>query len=83
MTFLICIYLGVEGKRGKVLFWLENSEINIQTHIDTMYKSEVTGSLVHDEYMDYQDQLTPYYDKNSNLYYKWKEAKDAEDEELE
>ncbi len=76
-------YLGVEGKRGKALFWLENSEINIQTHVDTMYKAKVTGSLVHDEYTDYQDQLTPYNDKNRDLYYKWKEAKDAEDEELE
>ncbi|MBA7584418.1 Thiol-disulfide oxidoreductase ResA [subsurface metagenome] len=76
-------YLEVEGKRGKVLFWLENSEINIQTHVDTMYKAEVTGSLVHDEYTDYQDQLTPYYDKNRDLYNKWKDAKDAEDEELE
>lgn len=76
-------YLGVEGKRSKALFWLENSEINIQTHVDTMYNAEVTGSLVHDEYTDYQDQLTPYYDKNRDLYYKWKEAKDAGDEELE
>lgn len=41
--------LRVDGRRGSLTFFLENSEISIDGNADSMYFAEVTGSAVHDE----------------------------------
>jgi len=48
-------YLFVKGK-GSFNFFLENSEITINAHIDTLWDSEIIGSVIQDDY-DFFDRL--------------------------
>ena len=61
-------YLSVEGKRGYLMFFLENADITITAHSDSLYNAEVTGSVTHSEYMAYSSGLEPLYERNNNLF---------------
>lgn len=73
-------YLQVDGKRGVMAFYLENSEINISGHVDSLYQAEVTGSAVQDEQKAFQESLTPLYEKRSALVGNLRAAQAEEDE---
>lgn len=75
-------YLMVDGKRGAARFFLENSEITITGHVDTLYQVEVEGSMVHDEYVGYNESLEPFGDEFRELYRLRKEAKEEGNEEM-
>ena len=68
-------YLMVPGKRGRAMIFLENSAISVNGHADTLWKPEITGSAVQDEYVAYQEQIQAIYDKLNKL---WEEFKAAE-----
>jgi len=61
-------YLSVEGKRGYLMFFLENTDITITAHSDSLYNAEVTGSVTHSEYITYSKGLEPLYERNNNLF---------------
>ncbi len=74
-------YLYVDGKRGAGRFFLENSEIQITGSADTLYKIEVSGSSVQDEYKAFNDELSMFNDEFRANYEQRKLAKDAKDDE--
>lgn len=74
-------YLSVDGKRGRLGFFLENSDIIITGIADTLYNAKIEGSLTQSEYEQYNEALSPYYEKNSELYQAYREATQEGDEE--
>jgi len=54
MTFLV-----TPGKSEQTTFFLENSEISLSGHIDSLSKANVTGSKTQDEYLAYLAKLNP------------------------
>ena len=74
-------YLFVDGKRGAGRFFLENSEIQITGSADTLYKMEVSGSTVQDEYKAFKDELNQFNDEFRANYEQRKLAKEAGDDE--
>ncbi len=74
-------YLYVDGKRGAGRFFLENSEIQITGSADTLYKIDVSGSPVQDEYNAFNDELSTFNDEFRANYEQRKLAKDAKDDE--
>ena len=75
-------YFMVDGKRGAARFFLENSEISVSGHVDTLYQMEVEGSVIQDEYVAYNESLEPYSDEFRELYQQRKQATDEGNEEL-
>jgi peroxiredoxin len=57
------------------MIFLENSDIVVDVHADTLWKPEVTGSDVHDEYMAFEESIDKIYDRLNSL---WEEYKQAE-----
>jgi len=45
------VIIGVEGRRSKTSFWLENSKIAFKSNADSLFKAEISGSEAHDEYL--------------------------------
>jgi len=74
-------YVSVPGKRGRALFFLENSQISFTAHADTLWQPVVTGSAVHDEYNSFQESVREIYGKARELYAGYQDAKMAGDEE--
>ncbi len=58
MTFLV-----TPGKSEKTAFFLENSEISLSGHIDSLAKVNVTGSKTQDEYLTFLAKLSPLREK--------------------
>lgn len=74
-------YLSVEGKRGKLGFFLENSDISVTGYADTLYQAEITGSLTQDEYETYRDDLNKIYEEMRPIYEKLRTAEEEGEEE--
>jgi len=75
-------YLSVDGKRGSLGFFLENSEINITGHVDSLYLASAEGSESQDQYNAYNEGLKPYYDKTSALYLEYRAALEEDNSDL-
>lgn len=56
-------YITLEGKRGRLTIFIENSDITITGYADTLYNAKITGSSVQDEYTAYSDELNKYWEK--------------------
>ena len=52
-------FLVTPGKREQKAFFLENSEIILSGHIDSLANAKVTGSKTQDEYLAYLSKLYP------------------------
>lgn len=50
-------YLSVSNSKEKLPFFMENSSISITGSLDSLSLAKVSGSMVHDEYQNLQDQL--------------------------
>jgi peroxiredoxin len=74
-------YLSMEGKRGKLGFYLENADITVTGHTDTLYRAEINGSATHDEFTAYQEEMNKMYENIRPLYDKMNEAEEAGDQE--
>ncbi len=75
-------YLSVEGKRGSLGFFLENSEIMITGNIDSVYNASVVGSDTHQQFVAYNDGIKPLFEKTSSLYQQYRSAMEEGDTEL-
>ncbi len=75
-------YLSIEGKRGSLGFFLENSEIIITGQIDSIYNAMVEGSLSQEQFDVYNDVINPLYEKTSALYQEYRAAMEEGSTEL-
>ncbi len=67
--------------RGALSFYIENSDINIKGHIDSLFNAVVEGSKTHNEYINLIKSLEPLNKKFSELYSQYREANQAGDKE--
>jgi len=74
-------YLSMERKRGKLGLFLENSELTVTGHTDTLYRAEISGSATQDEYIAYQEEMNKMYGYIRPLYDKMNQAREAGDQE--
>ena len=75
-------YISIPGKRGKAMFFLENSDIKISAHMDSLYLAVVEGSSVQDEYQAFSDELDEIITAVREMYNKYHEALSSGDEVL-
>lgn len=75
-------YLMIDGKRGSLMFFLENSDITITSYTDSLRAGKVSGSVTHDNYVSYNEGLAEISGERRVLYTQYREAMDAEDEAL-
>ncbi len=54
-------YISLEGKRGSLPIFIENTDITITGYADTIYKAKISGSSVQDEYNAYSEELNKYW----------------------
>ncbi len=73
-------YISLEGKRGRLPIFIENSDITVTGHADTLYKAKTTGSSVQDEYKAYSEELNKYWEKYGKIRMELIEFKKAGDE---
>ncbi len=67
-------YIKVEDKK-QLSFFIENSEIVLNAHIDSLDIPAIEGSLVQDKYKKYRDDSKYLRDKSDALYEEYKEIK--------
>ena len=75
-------YLKINNSNYYITFFLENSSINITSHIDSLYKSKITGSVCQLELDEFQEKILPYKNKLKELYKAYYKAEKSNDEEL-
>lgn len=73
------VSLMAKGKRAGLSFYLENADIVITGHIDSLSLARVLGSKTQDEYTAYQESLLPFNEKNKTLNEEYRAAKGADD----
>jgi peroxiredoxin len=73
------VYLSSKDKEESLVFYLENSDIIITGHIDSLENAKVTGSKTHDEFMAYQDLLKPFNERINKIYEDYEAATKAGD----
>ena len=76
-------YLIIDGKRGAKSFFLENAEIVITGHADSIRDLKISGSAVHDEYDQFSESLKVFYDGFREISIAGRKAKQEGDKELE
>jgi peroxiredoxin len=74
-------YISLPDKRNKAMIFIENSQIAFSAHADTLWKPLVKGSAVHDEYNAFQESISEIYGKARDLYARYQEADQDDDEE--
>ena len=60
-------YVTQKSKRGGLVFFLENADLTISGHIDSLSKAKVTGSKTQDEFLAYKESLKPFEKRMSQL----------------
>jgi len=75
-------YFMVDGKRGVKSFFLENSEVEITGHVDSLYDTKVMGSKSQDEYDAYNESLEEITEPINEVYGKLRTANQEGNEEL-
>jgi len=73
------VYLTLKDKEGSIVFYLENADITIIGHIDSLENAKVTGSKTQDEFMPYQDSLKPFNERFSKVDEEYSAAEKAGD----
>jgi peroxiredoxin len=73
------VTLLAKNMRKGMSFYLENSEITITGHIDSLYNATITGSKSQDEYKGMMASMEPLNKKYSDLYKVYQEADKAGD----
>jgi len=72
------VVLGQKGVRGGKMFFIENSEININGNIDSIYAASITGSATQSEYEAYIALFNEPYKQLESLYGQISEARSAD-----
>ena len=73
------VYLMPKGLPGGMTFYLENSEITITGHLDSLANAVVTGSKTEDEINALNDMIEPMSEKYSALNQEYRQAEQAGD----
>ena len=75
------VVLMAKGKRAGLQFYLENANIVISGHIDSLSLDyvEISGSKTQDEYKAYYNSLQPFNEKNKAISQEYKAAESAND----
>jgi peroxiredoxin len=73
------VILALNGRRGGLSFYIENSDINIHGQADSLYVASVTGSQTQGEYDAYKASFEETNSEMSNLYDSYREARMAGD----
>ncbi|MCF8303073.1 MAG: AhpC/TSA family protein [Bacteroidales bacterium] len=75
-------YLTFDDYKGRARFFVENSEIELKTFIDSLDQPQVKGSATQDAYEDYLTQIKEFDQRMKEVYQKWKKASDEGNEIL-
>ncbi len=75
-------YLYVGSKRKKVSFFLENSTVQMNGHIDSLTQIRIKGSKSQDDYKRYNTEISIYRAKSSDLYKQYSLAQESKDSVL-
>jgi peroxiredoxin len=67
-------YISIPGKRGRLMFMLENSNISLDVHSDSLRYPRVSGSAVHDEFLAFEEQIDAIYERMDALYDEYRSA---------
>ena len=73
-------YIKINNSNYYITFFLENSRINIHSHIDSLYHSKITGSECQQELDGFHKAVLPYKDKLKALYKAYYKAEMDKDE---
>ncbi len=76
------VTLAVRGKRGGRSFFLENSEITINGHLDSLYTASVSGSKAQAQYDAYMGTLEETNSEMTKIYDRYRTAYSENNEEL-
>jgi peroxiredoxin len=79
VDYPIIVSLIAKNRRAGLSFYLENADILITGHIDSLYNAKITGSKTQDEYKSYQELLIPFNDKNKAVYDEYQVAEKTGD----
>jgi peroxiredoxin len=71
--------LMVKGRRAGLSLYVENSDIVITGHIDSLSFAKISGSKTQDEFSSYQESLKPVNEKNMAINEEYKAANAAGD----
>jgi peroxiredoxin len=69
----------VKGRRAGLSLYVENSDIVVSGHIDSLNIAKISGSKTQDEYSAYSESLKSFNEKNKALNAEYKTARDAGD----
>ncbi len=76
------VNLAIKDKRGGLNFYLENAEITIHGHADSLFMASVTGSETQAEFDSYKAAFDESNTEMSKIYDSYREARMAGNEEL-
>ncbi len=76
------VNLAIQGKRGGLNFYLENSEITIHGHADSLYLASVSGSATQTEFDSYKALFDESNAEMTKIYDRYRAAKMEGNEEL-
>lgn len=76
------VTLAIRGRRGGLNFYLENSDMTIHGHADSLYQASVSGSKTQGEFDTYKAAFDESNSEMSKLYDRYREARMAGDEAL-
>lgn len=74
-------YLSIDGKRGYLMLFIENTKITVSGHADSLVMAEVDGSVSQAEYDEFNDGLEPFYTRNNTLFQEIRNARQVGDEQ--
>ncbi len=76
------VTLSMKDKRGGLTFFIENAEIAINGHADSLFMASVTGSATQGEFETYKATFDDLNTEIRNVYDRYREARMAGNEEL-
>lgn len=68
------LYLSVLGQRPKTIIFVENSDMTVKGHVDSLQNVEVTGSEAHDQYQEINRQISDVSKQYMQLYQEARQA---------
>ena len=66
-------YIGFGPKSKKIMLFLENSKINVSAQIDSLDKAVIEGSMIHDQYKAFQEEIDKMEEEGMTIYNHYKE----------
>jgi peroxiredoxin len=68
------VSLVAKGRPARTTFYLENSPITITGSLDSLFNARISGSVSHDEYVSYVEEMKPLSEKYSAAYLEFQAA---------